>query len=130
MEPTFPLPRHASPACKKCGLRCVRQTWAVTNRNGNAGRPFYTCLGSQHQPHPREFSTWDDYEGIFKGNPRCSCGYTSRVSTIKGRIPPSFFSCAVGGCGFSQNAPFTPGIRPGPRGNYVEPVAPNVAGPG
>ncbi|KAL3469920.1 hypothetical protein BJX99DRAFT_240419 [Aspergillus californicus] len=56
---------------KSCGSRMVRcQT--KSNRNGNRGRYFYKCNKKCRK------MVFDDWEGIRKGNPRCSCGRLSR----------------------------------------------------
>ena len=121
MEPQFPLPNAS--ACQRCGQSCTRQIVSAGNRNGNSGRPYYTCI---YGGHPRTFSTWDDNQGIVNGNPRCWCGFTSRRVTTNGPTPTDFYSCPVGRCRYSEGAPLAPeansiavvGVPP----QYVEPL--------
>ena len=97
MEPRFPLP--TAPSCHICGQPCTRDITSPGNRNGNANRPYYTCMDGTHSRH---FLCWDDYEGITRGNPRCHCNFTSRRSTA---YMNAFFSCPAGSCNYNQNAP-------------------------
>jgi hypothetical protein len=107
MEPSFPLdPRRGIPTCRMCGRACTRDMVTIRNPIGHVGRFYYHCY-----PCPRErsgahgvFSTWDDYEGITNGNPRCRCGFTSRRDTNR-TTKEDFFACPNRynkGCGWSM----------------------------
>jgi len=98
MEPQFPL--LIAPACQECGHPGTKHAVSAWNRSGNSDRPYYFC-----GRHRRKFLTWDDDQGIVNGNPLCWCRFTSRRGTTNGPIPTDFYSCPVGSCRYSQNAP-------------------------
>lgn len=92
------FPRDNAPACLDCGQACIRRVTSKSNTNGNAGRPYYTCLNSTHG---RKFTCWDDDRGISSTNPRCECGITSREFAAGGE---DFYGCPVGGCKWTIGA--------------------------
>ncbi|PVH90901.1 hypothetical protein DM02DRAFT_607024 [Periconia macrospinosa] len=83
--------------CLRCGGLCNRHTTRHSNRNGNAGRPYYRCMSCS------KFATWADERGKHPGNPPCHCGRPSRRQ-ISGNAkhPPRgvHYVCANGGCWF------------------------------
>jgi len=117
-EPTFPLAQP--PTCLKCGRPGNRATTILTNPIGNAGRPYYVC---SHRGHGSQtFITFDDNIGIKPSNPRCNCGYISRLSNRRGG-GGKFYSCPVGSCRFSLGGlllpPRTVRMRTGANGMWV-----------
>lgn len=111
MNPTFPLP--AAPRCLRvrCGRPCTRGIVTEGNRNGNEGRPYYTCwdIACMTGFDKPKFSTWDDNIGIFRGNPQCWCGFRSRRNTSDRPGTAYYYSCSVGGCRFIVDVPRGPG---------------------
>jgi len=106
LEPTFPLPFAPpcpDPSCRRPGtlIPAARRT----NEVGNAGRPYYVCV---HGNHPRRFITFDDDLGIYTINPRCDCGFTSRI-TNRSNQDGQFYCCPIGRCGHLGSAPPMPG---------------------
>ncbi|KPM43186.1 hypothetical protein AK830_g3361 [Neonectria ditissima] len=92
MEAKFPL--QTAPQCLRCARPCTRKITSASNRNGNAGRPYYSCA---HASHSFKFACWDDGRGLSPANPECECGYASRQFTSLGE---DFFGCPVGACGW------------------------------
>ena len=102
-EPTFPLAQ--TPICLQCGFLGKRLMVHHGNPIGNAGRSYYRCSSGIHESHV--FITFDDNIGIIPGNPRCNCGFISRLS--KGRNGDhQFCSCPVGSCRFVWNGLLLP----------------------
>lgn len=93
-------PESVAPACTRCGHLCTRHITRSSNRNGNAGRPYYKCSPCD------KFVRFDDDRGLDKGNqgnPHCDCGRSSRrqlTSREKGRR--IFYACASGSCDFFE----------------------------
>lgn len=79
--------------------------------------------------HDRKFSTFGDSEGVVRGNPQCSCSYTSRRSRRNGPDWSEFYCCPVGGCKWSEEVPATT-ARPavGSDGNWSGETASNWSG--
>jgi len=103
-EPTFPLTQP--PTCLKCDrpgdlVPAARRS----NPNGNAGRPYYICSRGGHKNDT--WITFNDNIGIVADNPRCDCGYISRLSNRKDK-DGQFYCCPVGGCYFWRNGPSLP----------------------
>lgn len=96
-EPTFPLAQP--PTCLKCGRPGKRAITANNNAFGNAGRPYYVCSHSRYRS--QTFITFDDNIGIKPSNPRCNCGYISRLSN-KRYENSQFYCCPVGSCCFPR----------------------------
>jgi hypothetical protein len=92
MEAKFPL--AAPPACRDCGQSCVRKVTAANNVNGNANRPYYTCM---NRSHGWKFACWDDARDISPTNPECKCGNPGRSFKAHG---DDFYGCSVGACGW------------------------------
>ena len=66
-----------------------------SNRNGNAGRPYYKCDPCN------KFLVFADDRGNDPANPECDCGISSKKqisSRDKGR--KIHFVCRMGGCDF------------------------------
>ena len=103
-EPIFPLAQP--PTCLSCGhpgdlVPAARRS----NPIGNAGRPYYICSRGGHRSNT--WITFDDNIGIVADNPRCDCGYTSRLSSRRDG-DGQFYSCPVGRCRFKRNGPSLP----------------------
>ena len=118
VEPTFPLAQP--PTCLKCGCPGNRATTTLTNPIGNAGRPYYVC---SHRGHGSQtFIAFDDNIGIKPSNPRCNCGYISRLSNRR-YGNRQFYSCPVGSCQFLLDGlllpPRTVQMRTGANGMRV-----------
>ena len=99
MEHFFPL--QAPPRCRKpqCGQPCTRKI-TTGNKNGNAGRPYYDCEAG----HASKFACFDDLVGLDPRHPACECRMPSRLNNIR---TGSFYSCAVGSCGWTKTADWT-----------------------
>jgi hypothetical protein len=85
------------PNCHSCGEACTRHITRSSNRNGNAGRPYYKCIPCD------KFSCFVDSRGEDENNPLCDCGKSSRrqlSSREKGRR--IFYVCKTGSCQFFQ----------------------------
>ncbi|KAH8696900.1 hypothetical protein GQ44DRAFT_120411 [Phaeosphaeriaceae sp. PMI808] len=102
-EPTFPLAQP--PTCLKCDYPGDRMWVRPGNLIGNTGRPYYVCSHREHMG--QTFITFDDNIGIKPSNPRCNCGYISRLSNRRGRHS-QFYSCPVGSCQFLLNGLLLP----------------------
>lgn len=92
-----PSSEQSAPRCRRCGDPCVRRITRTTNRNGNAGRPFYKCIPCD------KFSCFADPVGDSEKNPLCDCGLNSKrdlSSREKGR--KIFFTCKSGQCDFFE----------------------------
>lgn len=83
------------PCCSNCNCFGERQITRRSNRNGNAGRPYFRC------PSCSRFLTFDDDRGIHPTNENCHCGAASRRQ-LNGRdhaIPGGIhYVCARGKC--------------------------------
>lgn len=100
-EPRFPL--QQAPTCLECGGAGMLVPAARrSNPIGNGGRPYYICSVSRHKE--RTFITFDDYVGIVPGNPRCDCGFVSRLSHRRDG-DGQFYCCPVGVCRWKMNGP-------------------------
>lgn len=97
MNRDFPL--RVLPTCSSCNKTATRKITGETNRNGNAGRPYYFCCSG----HKYVFITWDDTLGISPGNPQCWCSYYSRRNTVKGHPASDWYACCSGECSLRQN---------------------------
>lgn len=102
-EPTFPLAQP--PTCLKCGCPGGLVQTRHSNPIGNSGRPYYVCSIGRHESNT--FITFDDNIGIVTGNPRCNCGYISRLSNRRDG-DGQFYTCPVGRCRFKRNGPLLP----------------------
>lgn len=86
--------------CSTCGGPCERMVTRSSNRNGNAGRPYFKCVPCN------KFIRFDDARGLDQGdqgNPLCDCGQSSRrqiTSREKGRR--IFYVCTIGACQFFE----------------------------
>ncbi|KAK4233357.1 hypothetical protein C8A03DRAFT_19562 [Achaetomium macrosporum] len=68
-----------------------------SNRNGNAGRPYYKC-----QPC-NKFLCFADSRGNNPGNPPCDCGVSSKtqVAGKEKKVPRGVhYVCRLGKCDF------------------------------
>lgn len=89
--------------CRRCGSSDLSYfTTRRSNRNGNAGRPYYKCMPCD------KFITFIDNRGIHFHNPECGCGHSSRLQ-VAGRFAPKLarglhYVCATGSCDFFQSA--------------------------
>jgi hypothetical protein len=107
--PRFPL---SSPTCRFCNCNPrYRSSVMPNNPNGNAYRPFYSCIRCRPQrlrtrsDHERGWITWDDGRGIAHSNPNCDCGVPSwqhRAGVESPRHGLGFWTCASGSCGYSS----------------------------
>ena len=100
MEPTFPL--HEPPTCN-CGHRANPQTVNSQNPHGHVSRRYYHCDDICHGGQSK-FVSWNDYQGIVEGNPRCVCGFTTRIG-INNHNRQQWFHCPVGRCRFNEDVP-------------------------
>ncbi|KAI0388265.1 hypothetical protein F5Y17DRAFT_245594 [Xylariaceae sp. FL0594] len=98
---TLASPPTQPPQCSRCGRVSERRITRSSNRNGNAGRPYYKCL------HCNKFIVFDDYRGNDSTNPECHCGCSSKLQ-VSGRSKPVagrlHYVCRLGRCDF-----FSPG---------------------
>ncbi|KAL7911194.1 hypothetical protein GGI35DRAFT_446788 [Trichoderma velutinum] len=92
---TFEPPPPKPPTCGKCKIAGMRHITRSSNRNGNAGRPYYRCASCHN------FLRFDDNRGNDPGNPVCHCGVPSRTQVAcreKGR--KVHYVCRQGECDF------------------------------
>jgi hypothetical protein len=85
----------SAPDCLRCGQRTSKRTTKSSNRNGNAGCPYYTCSGCG------KFSTFADTRGNDISNPVCYCNSTAkrqRSGARKGK--KVHYVCRLGTCTF------------------------------
>ncbi len=85
------------PSCRSCAKPGTRLITRSSNRNGNAGRPYYKCFPCD------KFLCFDDSRGEDEKNPLCRCGRSSRrqlSSREKGR--EIFYVCSTGSCQFFE----------------------------
>lgn len=76
----------------------TRNITRSSNRNGNAGRPYYKCFGRCNK-----FVCFDDMKGVYACNPPCHCGKPSRMQVAGiDRNPPGgiHYVCIRGNCRF------------------------------
>lgn len=88
-------PPEEPPACCHCGGQSKKFITRSTNRNGNAGRPYYKCTCCS------KFLAFADDRGNDPNNPRCDCGVSSKrqlASREKGR--KIHYVCRLGKCNF------------------------------
>jgi hypothetical protein len=88
----FPI---SAPNCLQCGQPTNKYITKTSNRNGNAGRPYYTCSGCG------KFSTFADVRGNDISNPLCYCNSTAkrqRSGARKGK--KVHYVCRLGTCNF------------------------------
>ena len=110
MQPTFPM--QNMPSCPNCGCKPLsRKTTSLANSNGNAGRPYYICIGCKTDPaynmcktgYRNGWISWDDDRGVDPSNHDCDCGVACRQdragndSLCPGR---GFWTCATASCGY------------------------------
>jgi len=100
MEPSFPL--NQPPTCN-CGHTANPQTVNSQNTHGHVGRPYFRCEDVCHGGKSI-FISWNDHQGIVEGNPRCVCGFTSRIG-INNQTQQQWFHCPVGRCRFNEDVP-------------------------
>jgi hypothetical protein len=89
--------QQAIPNCRSCRKACTRHITRSSNRNGNAGRPYYKCIPCD------KFSCFEDSRGEDETNPLCDCGKSSRRQ-LSGREKGRriFYVCKTGSCDFFQ----------------------------
>ncbi|KAI0147768.1 hypothetical protein GGR57DRAFT_244449 [Xylariaceae sp. FL1272] len=87
--------------CRLCHKDCHRLITRQSNRNGNAGRPYFKCLPCG------KFITWDDDRGMSPPGPVCHCDLPSRrqlSGTNGGRLKigsrKMHYVCQSGKCNF------------------------------
>jgi len=100
------------------GTRLVTQ---ASNRNGNAGRPYFKCLAC------RKFLVFDDRRGNAPANPPCVCGVSSKAQ-LSGRLNrraprAKHFVCRLGRCNFYAESWNHDGSRDTVRDDLVEAMA-------
>ena len=86
---------QSAPTCLRCGQETERLITRWSNRNGNAGRPYYKCL------HCGGFNSFADDRGNDAGNPLCDCGQASRrqISGVQ-RGRRVHYVCRFGRCDY------------------------------
>ncbi|KAJ5544763.1 hypothetical protein N7535_006851 [Penicillium sp. DV-2018c] len=70
------LYKIGSPHCLSCNGGSIRRIARADNPNGNAGRPYYKCVGCGR------FICFDDARGLSPSNPLCDCGRLRRAKII------------------------------------------------
>lgn len=86
-----------APNCRACHRRTVRRVTRVSNRTGNANRPYYKCIPCD------KFQCFDDDRGKSPDHPLCSCNIPSRqqVAGPDKFIPRGLhYVCSSGACDF------------------------------
>jgi hypothetical protein len=85
------------PVCRHCHQSASRYTTRQSNRNGNAGRPYYKCTPCN------SFVRFDDSRGNDSNNPLCFCRESSRmqVTGLGKSVPRALhYVCKSGACDF------------------------------
>ncbi|QQK46043.1 hypothetical protein Pdw03_0941 [Penicillium digitatum] len=93
------ITRLNPPRCPECYEDGMRQKVRESNRNGNAGRPYYKCYPCNR------FICFADQRGISPTNPLCHCGEYSRrqISGTSNEVPYGIhYVCARGWCRFYE----------------------------
>ncbi|KAI0432795.1 hypothetical protein F5Y09DRAFT_300924 [Xylaria sp. FL1042] len=96
MQNLAPHPQQP-PQCAECGHITTLHITGSSNRNGNAGRPYYKCLSCG------KFCVFNDLRGNDPTNPCCYCGYSSkrqitgRSKRVAGRV---HYVCRLGECDY------------------------------
>ncbi|KAJ6168069.1 hypothetical protein N7497_000912 [Penicillium chrysogenum] len=96
--PLAPAPENA-PDCMKCGKPSVQFWTKTSNRNNNAGRPYFKCVPCD------KFLVFNDNRGNDPLNPHCYCGVSSKrqVSGSSRRVSRGVhYVCRLGPCNFYQ----------------------------
>ncbi|KAI3332427.1 hypothetical protein HD806DRAFT_480513 [Xylariaceae sp. AK1471] len=96
-SPSPPPYEAGTPIPMCCHRPCSRFVTRSSNRNGNAGRPYFACT------HCKKFLSFDDERGIDPRNPLCRCRAPSRrqLTGQKGSRPRTFhYVCSTGDCGY------------------------------
>lgn len=78
------------------------------SRNGNLGRPYYSCGSCNH------FRAFTDDRGLSPHNPHCECARASRLQVAGPDRVPAWglhFVCAKGLCDFYSNVVWNNGAR-------------------
>lgn len=86
-----------APICILCRAPITRQITRTSNRNGNAGRPYYKCIPCN------KFHCFDDRRGNDPTNPPCFCGISSKRQLSGPEKPMGrmvHYVCRIGGCNF------------------------------
>ena len=87
------------PDCLRCGKSSDQFVTKTSNRNNNAGRPYFKCV------HCDKFLVFNDTRGNDPDNPLCYCGVSSKrqVSGRDRRVPRGVhYVCRLGRCNFYQ----------------------------
>ncbi|CZT07001.1 uncharacterized protein RAG0_12584 [Rhynchosporium agropyri] len=85
------------PNCRSCQRETVHRVTRVSNRKGNANRPYYICIPCD------KFQCFDDDRGNDPRNPPCLCHVPSRqqVAGLDTSIPGGLhYVCGSGACEF------------------------------
>ncbi|KAI4594028.1 hypothetical protein KJ359_008818 [Pestalotiopsis sp. 9143b] len=97
MTITTPPPNEQTRTCRRCNRPVQRRITKQSNRNGNAGRPYYRCVPCN------KFIAFDDDRGRHEDNPLCECGLPSRTQ-LNGLYasPPRgvHYVCGTGKCNY------------------------------
>jgi hypothetical protein len=87
------------PLCLQCGRLVKYNIVKETNRNGNAGRPYFTCIPC------RKFHSFADERGNSSQNPLCYYNQPNRTQVARYRAQLSgllHYVRRVGACDFYQ----------------------------
>lgn len=95
-----PAPDTA-PDCYKCGKPSILRITRISNRKGNARRPYYKCQSCD------KFLVFKDERGNDPRNPPCHCRVSSKMQ-IAGREKRVsrglHYVCRLGQCDFYDTA--------------------------
>ena len=95
-SPAYSAPRYV---CRHCQQPATRCTTRVSNRKGNAGRPYIKCFPCDN------FIRFTDERGVHATNPTCNCDKPSRLqragreTRVNGRL---HYVCSSGGCDYFE----------------------------
>lgn len=89
----------AAPECIRCSRPTTLRTTRYSNRNGNAGRPYYKCI-----PCDR-FTVFADERGNDPQNPLCHCAKSSKRQLAGSKAKKStkgavHYVCRLGRCDY------------------------------
>lgn len=109
------------PHCFHCGNPSTRLTTRISNRNGNAGRPYFKCIPCN------QFLVFADRRGNDPANPPCRCGLSSKRQIEGKRQRMSgrniHFVCRLGTCDYYAAARDQTGNQIRVEGDLVDRLA-------
>jgi hypothetical protein len=94
-----PFPSATPPNCRNCHKLTTLFITRVSNRKGNAHRPYYKCR------HCAQFQRFDDQRGNSPNNPPCHCNAASKMQVSgpdKSVSRGLHYVCRSGACDYYE----------------------------